>query len=159
MDFYTLFQITIVSVAATSAMTLFSYIISEKFRKLYKEPVLLTLLLTKTKLKFSSQTKKILAWLIHYFIGFVFVLAYQLVWVNPFSDISIISGLLLGCITGVIGIIGWMLLFKIADYQPKINFHSLEKYIDMLQLATQDGESRVSVVAINVFGLSTSEEA
>lgn len=122
MGFYTLFEITIVSVAATSAMTLFSYIISAKFRELYKEPVLLTFLLTKTNLELPLQTKKVLAWLIHYAIGFIFVLAYQIIWVTPFLDISITSGFVLGCILGIIGIGGWMLLFKIADYKPKINF-------------------------------------
>lgn len=122
MDFYTLIQITIVSAAATSIMTLFSYIMSAQFRELYKEPVLLTLILVKTKLQTSIQTKQVLAWLLHYLIGFAFVLSFHLLWVNGFVDLSIINGFLLGSIIGTIGIIGWVFIFKIADYKPKIDF-------------------------------------
>lgn len=122
MDFYTFFQIILVSVAATTAMTLFSYIISAKFKELYKEPVLLTFLLKQTNLEFSLQTKKILAWLIHYFIGFIFVLGYQLLCADPFLNISVANGFIVGSILGIIGIFGWVLLFKIVDYKPKIDF-------------------------------------
>ena len=62
MDFYTFFQIIIVSLLATSAMTLFSYTMSASFRELFKEPVLLSFILIKTNLELSVQTKKYLAW-------------------------------------------------------------------------------------------------
>ena len=122
MDFYTFFQIIIVSLLATSAMTLFSYTMSASFRELFKEPVLLSFILIKTNLELSVQTKKYLAWLLHYFIGFIFVLAYHLIWLYNILYISIISALLLGIISGIIGIIGWVLIFKIADYHPNIDF-------------------------------------
>lgn len=122
MDFYTFFQIIIVSLLATSAMTLFSYTMSSSFRELFKEPVLLSFILIKTNLELSVQTKKYLAWLLHYLIGFIFVLAYHIIWLYNILYISIISALLLGVLSGIIGIIGWVLIFKIADYQPKIDF-------------------------------------
>lgn len=122
MDFYTFFQIIIVSLLATSAMTLFSYTMSASFRELFKEPVLLSFILIKTNLELSVQTKKYLAWLLHYFIGFIFVLAYHIIWLYNILYLSIISTLLLGIVSGVIGIIGWILIFKISDYQPKIDF-------------------------------------
>lgn len=122
MDFYTFFQIIIVSLLATSAMTLFSYTMSASFRELFKEPVLLSFILIKTNLELSVQTKKYLAWLLHYFIGFIFVLAYHIIWLYNILYLSIISTLLLGIVSGVIGIIGWVLIFKISDYQPKIDF-------------------------------------
>jgi hypothetical protein len=122
MDLYTLFQIIIVSVLATSAMTLFSYIMSASFRELYKEPVLLTFMLTKMNLEVSAQTKKVLAWLLHYFIGLLFVVGYHFLWLYNILYISITTALLLGVVSGIIGIIGWVIMFKIADYQPKIDF-------------------------------------
>lgn len=122
MDLYTLFQIIIVSVLATSAMTLFSYIMSASFRELYKEPVLLTFMLTKMNIEVSAQKKKVLAWLLHYFIGLLFVVGYHFLWLYNILYISITTALLLGVISGIIGIIGWVIMFKIADYQPKIDF-------------------------------------
>lgn len=122
MDLYTLFQIIIVSVLATSAMTLFSYVMSASFRELYKEPVLLSFILTKMNFEVSVQRKKYLAWLLHYFIGFLFVLAYHIMWLYNILYISITSAFLLGIASGIIGIIGWIIIFQIADYKPKIDF-------------------------------------
>ncbi|MEP7092812.1 MAG: hypothetical protein ABI793_02060 [Flavobacterium sp.] len=122
MDLCTLLQLIIVSILATSAMTLFSYAMSESFRELYKEPVLLTFLLIKLNIEVSVQTKKYLAWLLHYFIGFLFVLAYHILWFYNILYISVLSAFLLGIASGIIGIIGWVIMFKIADYKPKIDF-------------------------------------
>lgn len=122
MDFYTFFQITAASVLATSAMTLFSYAMSASFRELYKEPVLLSFILTKINLEVSMQTKKYLAWLLHYLIGLIFVIAYHLLWYYNVLTISILNTLLLGALSGIIGIIGWVVMFKMADYKPNIDF-------------------------------------
>jgi hypothetical protein len=122
MDFYTILQIIIVSIAATSAMTLFSYVISASFRELYKEPVLLTFLLTQLKLELSPGTKKILAWLIHYIIGLLFVIGYHLLWIYNILDLSVLTAIILGAISGIIGILGWVIMFKIARYKPAIDF-------------------------------------
>jgi len=122
MDFYTFFQIIVASVLATSAMTLFSYAMSASFRELYKEPVLLTFILTQINLEVSVQTKKYLAWSLHYLIGLLFVIAYHLLWYYNILTISILSTLLLGALSGIIGIIGWVLMFKMADYKPNIDF-------------------------------------
>ncbi|WP_281310189.1 hypothetical protein [Flavobacterium flavigenum] len=78
MDIYAILQILIATIAATSAMTLFSYAVSASFRELYKEPVLLTFLLKQLKINVSNKGKATLAWLLHYFIGFIFVYTYHL---------------------------------------------------------------------------------
>jgi hypothetical protein len=122
MDIYILLQILLATIAATSAMTLFSYAISASFRELYKEPVLLTFLLAQLKIDVSLKSKATLAWLLHYFIGFIFVFIYHLLWVNNILQLSFLNALLLGAASGIIGIIGWMILFRLADYKPKIDF-------------------------------------
>lgn len=122
MDFYIFIQILIASIAGTSAMTLFSYIISTSFRELYKEPVLLTYILSKLNLDLSIKTKAVLAWLLHYIIGLIFVVAYHILWFYNILDLSFVSALLLGAVSGIIGIIGWMFMFKITDHKPRIDF-------------------------------------
>ena len=122
MNFYIFLQVLIASIAATSAMTLFSYAISKSFRELYKEPVLLTFVLSKFKLDLSLNTKAILAWLVHYLIGLIFVVIYHILWYYNILDLSVFSAILLGALSGIIGIISWMFLFKITDYKPKIDF-------------------------------------
>lgn len=122
MDIYTFIQLIIVTIAATSAMTLFSYIVSESFRELYKEPVLLTFMLSKLHLDLSPNTKETLAWILHYFIGFLFVLSYYFLWINEILPLSFLIAFLLGFASGIIGILGWMIMFKMSDHKPKIDF-------------------------------------
>lgn len=122
MDIYIFLQLIVVSIAATSAMTLFSYAASASFRELYKEPVLLTFMLTKLNIELAPKSKAVLAWLLHYFIGFLFVLCYHFLWVQDLLPISFLSGFILGFISGIIGIIGWMIMFKMSNHQPQIDF-------------------------------------
>ncbi|WP_394775634.1 hypothetical protein [Flavobacterium sp.] len=88
MDIYIFIQLLIVSIAATSAMTLFSYAASASFRELYKEPVLLTFMLTKLNIEVQPKAKATLAWLLHYFIGLLFVLAYYYLWIKDILPVS-----------------------------------------------------------------------
>jgi hypothetical protein len=118
MDLYIIFQIIIVSIAATSTMRLFSYAISAKYRKSYREHLLLTYLLHNFKINLSNASKNTLSWLLHYGIGVVFVTVYYYFWANNIVEISIIGGLLLGVFSGIIGIICWMIFFKFSHYNP-----------------------------------------
>ncbi|PIF34405.1 hypothetical protein CLU81_5045 [Flavobacterium sp. 9] len=122
MDFYTFLQLLTVSIIATAAMTWFSYFMSKQFQELYKEPVLLSFVLSKFKMKSSVKPEKTIGWLLHFLIGYLFVLAYHFLWVRDILPISILSALLLGAISGIIGIIGWMFIFKISNHQPHIDF-------------------------------------
>ncbi|MFL9831750.1 hypothetical protein ABS764_12920 [Flavobacterium sp. ST-87] len=118
----TFIQILISSLVATSVMTLFSYIISESFRELYKEPVLLSYCLTALAISLSAKTKNVLGWIIHYAIGFLFVFGYYLLWENEIISETWIAAFILGAISGIIGILSWVIIFKISDYNPKIDF-------------------------------------
>lgn len=117
-----LVQIGISSIFATSVMTLFSYIISASFRELFKEPVLLSYCLTTLNVSLSKSVKTALGWLIHYAIGFLFVVGYHLVWENGIMEKNWMSALILGAVSGIIGILGWAAIFKISKYDPNIDF-------------------------------------
>jgi hypothetical protein len=122
MDFYTFVQLLIVSITATSAMTLFSYEVSRKFRKLYKEPVLLSYMLKLLKVELPNNSETTFGWLLHYILGLMFVIVYHILWIHDILPISFLSALLLGAISGIIGIVGWMIMFKLSDQQPQIDF-------------------------------------
>ncbi|TDO73224.1 hypothetical protein EV143_106166 [Flavobacterium chryseum] len=122
MNFHIILQILISSIAATSVMTLFSYAVSASARELYKEPVLLTYVLSHLHLKISPNLKNILAWVLHYIIGLLFVIGYHFLWYNEFLEISWAASILLGVISGIIGIISWVILFEIVPQKPNIDF-------------------------------------
>ncbi|UWY28062.1 hypothetical protein N4T20_20365 [Flavobacterium sp. TR2] len=119
---YIIIQLILVAIGATSAMTWFSYAMSQNFRELYKEPVLLSFALRKTNISLSEKLQKTWGWLIHYSIGFLFVMGYHIVWVKNILPISPLSALILGVISGVIGILSWIFIFKMTDHQPPIDF-------------------------------------
>ncbi|QSW89363.1 MULTISPECIES: hypothetical protein [Flavobacterium] len=123
MNLYTIIQLIIVSIGATTAMTLFSYAMSKSFRELYKEPVLLGYVLKKTHISLSEKSQKTWGWLIHYIIGFLFVVGYHIVWAKDIVPISPLGAILLGVISGVIGIISWVFMFKLTSQQPPIDFN------------------------------------
>jgi hypothetical protein len=114
--------IILATIAGTSVMTAFSYIASETFNKLWKEPVLLNLVVAKAKIDLSPNRKSIFGWIIHYVIGLAFVLCYQFIWTNSEIDPTWFCGLIFGIISGFIGILSWFLMFKILNDKPRIKF-------------------------------------
>ena len=112
-------MILLTAILATTAMTAFSYVVSASFRKLYKEPLLLQYVLQKLHLSVSGITKSVLAWAIHYLIGLLFVYAFYLTVTGLRMAPSWLSGLIFGVIIGIVGIIGWEMMFKISG-KPQI---------------------------------------
>lgn len=110
------------TLVATSLMTAFSYLISEAFRELYKEPVLLQFLMTRFDFNLSPRQKTIAGWIVHYAIGLFFVIAWYILWRVGLFELTWLSGLVYGCVIGIIGIGGWVSMFMLADYKPTIDF-------------------------------------
>ncbi len=115
-------KIILATIAGTSVMTAFSYLASEAFNKLWKEPVLLNLVVAKANVELTPRRKSIFGWVIHYVIGLAFVLCYEFVWNNFDIDPTWFCGLIFGIISGLIGIFSWFLMFKLPEEKPKIKF-------------------------------------
>ncbi len=74
-----LIKILVAAIAATFAMTGFSYVISEAYQKLFKEPELLNKIIQRLGIDLQESTKKISGWILHYAIGVLFVIIYDIV--------------------------------------------------------------------------------
>ena len=122
MEINNFYIIVIASILATSAMTAFSYAVSASFRDLYKEPVLLSYLLSELQINISPEKKNILGWILHYVIGVIFVLIYHFMWKHNILDLSWPVSILLGTISGFLGIISWFFMFKFTHFTPNIDF-------------------------------------
>lgn len=116
-----LFKILVAAFFAMVTMTAFSYAVSTTFRELYKEPVLLQYFLKKTHLKESAELQAIFAWIIHYFIGLGFVVGYHFLWSKQLFD-TLLWATFIGTVSGIIGVLGWHLIFNYTRHQPKIDF-------------------------------------
>jgi len=110
--------------AAITLMTAFSYLVSESFRKLFTEPVLLNYVIRRLEIPAKPSRDGILGWTIHYAIGLAFVLAYEWFWGRNRINDGWPAALILGCISGVIGILGWMLIFRLPHKAPQVDFRS-----------------------------------
>jgi hypothetical protein len=111
------------SALATSAMTLFSYVVSEKENKNFKEPQLLGTFLRNScdcqKVIASDRLWKLAGWGLHYGIGLGFAAGYKSFIGLTGAKTSFRNGLLYGALAGVTGILTWQSLFKIHPSPPK----------------------------------------
>jgi len=114
--------ILLAAIVATTMMTAFSYLMSAAFRELYKEPLLLQYLMTRFHFELSGSWRVAAGWVVHYGIGLFFVLAYYILWRWNLHDITWISALIYGMIIGIIGIGGWVIMFNLSNYKPRIDF-------------------------------------
>ena len=126
-------QILLATIAATTSMTILSYVFSATFRELYKEPLLLKYLLQRLGSPLSANAEEVLGWVIHYLVGLLFVIAYQLLLHFEVLDDSWGSGILFGAVAGVIGIGWWHLMFKLSNFPP-IDFKGYYKQLFLVYI-------------------------
>jgi riboflavin transporter FmnP len=120
MDFV---KIILATLLGTTVMTLFSYIISEAFRKLFKEPVLLNILIDRAGIaEIHDSRKNIIGWVLHFLVGLLFVIIYDRIWAWTTLEPSWTTGLIFGAVSGLVGIGAWMTMFAIHPREPRIHF-------------------------------------
>ena len=113
-------------ILGTSAMTIFSYLVSELMSDNFREPEIMSLLFKNLSITFLQYGTYLgcLAWVFHYIIGFSFVFIYVKLWDKNTIRPNIISGIFLGAITGIIGIIGWYITLRIHPNPPTVNLRN-----------------------------------
>ncbi len=125
-------KILISALVGTSAMTLFSYLISNKKNKNFREPQVLGQLISRLPVSVSKESAQVAGWGIHYAIGTLFVVCYIELWHQTKVKPSLTSGTLLGAGSGLIGVGGWKLMFESHPHPPAKN---LKPYFGHLILA------------------------
>lgn len=110
-------------IIATSLMTFFSYIWSWINDSKFKEPQLLNeLILSSTIIRLNPGKRNVIGWIIHYMIGWLFVIVFDSIWRNTALEPSLGNGALLGAIAGLVGITGWKVFFNLNSDPPDIKF-------------------------------------
>lgn len=105
----------------TSLMTSFSYLLSNILDKQFREPVLINSFLQRHRFFKAESIPAITGWIIHYGMGSIFVLIYHFIWSSTTISPHLLSGSLLGFINGLVGILGWALVFHIHPNPPSID--------------------------------------
>ena len=125
-------KILISALVATSAMTVFSYLVSESKNKNFREPELLGVLIKRLPISVSKESAQLSGWSMHYTIGILFVVFYSELWERTKAKPSLATGTLLGAGSGVIGVTGWNLMFEGHPNPPAKN---LKPFFGHLMLA------------------------
>lgn len=112
------------SVAGTSAMTLFSYLVSESKNRNFREPEVLGQLIQRMPKGFLKEHAQFAGWFIHYAIGVIFMVFYNELWKQKRIQPSLTSGAVLGGVSGLAGIIGWKGMFEVHPNPPTKNLKS-----------------------------------
>ncbi len=101
-------------------MTAFSYMISKLRGKQFREPELLNGLVARADfIDLSPSKENPLGWLLHYQVGVMFSIIYDLIWRKTKASPTTKSSLTLGAVSGVFGIMVWNVIFKLHPNPPK----------------------------------------
>lgn len=96
----------------------------------FREHLLLSHIVTKGSIPSFSTKQWLIGWLIHFAVGALFLACYEVLWHYTGIMRSVEWSLIFGFLIGLLGIIGWMILFKGHKNAPKINY--LHYYIHLL---------------------------
>ena len=118
----------------TTAMTAFSYLVSDKKNKNFREPVVLSQLANRLIPELEKHDSKLAGWLSHYGVGILFAAAFDQVWNRTRTRPSLASGLVLGALSGLTGLATWKTTFKAHPNPPLKNMRSFLSHLMEAQL-------------------------
>lgn len=118
-----LLKIALAGAIGTTFMTLYSYGVANKKQREYREPVLLNKLVNRAPVNLPKITKNhAVGWLMHYTIGYTFCVGYDYIWRKTSVSPTTKSSLLMGAMSGVMGIMGWKAFFSAHPNPPKTHY-------------------------------------
>jgi hypothetical protein len=108
-------------IIGTTAMTAFSYILSENKNRDFREPGLLAGMIDRlTPLNEDEAIKG--GWLVHYSVGVFFAAIYKPILETWNIEPTVKNGAIIGGITGLFGAAIWNLTFRLHPLPPRINY-------------------------------------
>jgi hypothetical protein len=116
----------------TTAMTVFSYLAANAKGKQFREPELLEKNIRRLFPGTDKTTAQTEAWILHYAVGLTFVAAYDQIWTKTKVRPSFVSALVLGAVSGLIGMGVWR---KVFDWHPDPPHVNLKRYTGHLMAA------------------------
>jgi len=120
------------AVVGTSAMTLFSYLVSGVVNKNFREPEILGQLANRLPNGASRKYAQVVGWGAHYATGILFEVIFSALWKRKKIKPSTASGAVLGAASGLAGVIVWKGVFEAHPNPPA---KDLKRFFGHLVLA------------------------
>jgi hypothetical protein len=108
--------------AGTTVMTGGSELMSLLLNENYREPEHLETLIARLAPGLSVHAKKIAGWGAHYAMGLVFAAVYVELWEAKKIKPTLKNGLILGALSGLLGLLIWKGTFKAHPLPPWLNY-------------------------------------
>lgn len=123
-------RIALAGAIGTSFMTLYSYSVANKEQRQYREPELLNKLVNRTPVGLPKIPKNsLVGWLLHYSVGYSFSVVYDYIWRKTPVSPTVKSSLLMGAISGIVGILGWKTFFTTHPNPPQTHYKNFYKQL------------------------------
>lgn len=113
-------DIVISASAGTTAMTLCSYGVSIATKDNCSEPEHLATLIDRIIPSSTNKNSLLAGWATHYTIGVVFFAIYKKLWQRGTIKKNVGNAIILGCLSGLIGIGMWNAILKIHPAPPNV---------------------------------------
>jgi len=110
------------SVAGTTVMTLTSALMSIKGQD-FREPKHLSKLAKKLLPFLPKEYSPLVGWVGHYGMGAAFAAVYVALWERKVINHSLLTGSVLGGVSGLVGFLIWKATFKIQPLSPMMNYN------------------------------------
>jgi hypothetical protein len=108
--------------AGTTFMTASSALMSLIPHENFKEPEHLATMVSRLAPALSKRAQQVAGWSAHYGMGFVFAAVYVELWETGKIKHNIKNGLILGAISGLVGMLIWKATFKIHPLPPSLRY-------------------------------------
>lgn len=115
-------NILLAALAGTTSMTLFSYLVSRKKNKDFKEPKLLGKMVYRAIPDIKKRTAKVAGWSLHCGTGLAFTIAYKVLLDDTKLKSNLPEAVLLGIANGIVAVGIWGTVFILHPDPPEIHF-------------------------------------
>ncbi|MGN6530474.1 MAG: hypothetical protein ACTHK0_01815 [Ginsengibacter sp.] len=122
-------NLLLAAACGTAAMTAFSYLISRKKNKDFREPRLLGKMVYRAVPEIKKPQAKVTGWILHSATGLTFAIMYQFLLKDTKLKSNIPDGLVLGLVNGIVAVAIWKATFSLHPNPPEIHFNDFYKHL------------------------------
>lgn len=115
-------KVLLTGIGGTTAMTAGSALMSMLMKEDFREPEHLETMISRLAPMLSKRAKTIAGWGAHYAMGFVFAAVFVELWESHKIKHSIGNGIILGLISGVLGLVIWKGTFRAHPLPPFLHY-------------------------------------
>ncbi|HSV09406.1 MAG TPA: hypothetical protein VLI68_01460 [Hanamia sp.] len=122
-------NVFLAAASGTAAMTVFSYLISRKKNKDFREPRLLGKMVYRAMPEIKKPEAKVIGWILHCTTGLTFAIIYKFLLQDTKLKSNVPDGIALGLANGLVAVGIWKATFSLHPDPPQIHFNDFYMHL------------------------------